>query len=174
MIRKIITLCLLAAMATITGCAGSAPSANFKRVIVENMRLCKLDEAKVRLTKADGVEIDNITLQRLENGLQNALDKTRTNAKCATDVKRTFTLDGKIIRYESGNAFARAMLAGLGQIHIDGEFVLYHDLLPSEPVAEFTLEKTFAWGGIYGASTRIEDVEPAFCEGVAKTICKID
>jgi hypothetical protein len=31
----------------------------------------------------------------------------------------------------------------------------------------FTVDKTFAWGGIYGASTHIEDVQPAFADAVA-------
>ena len=29
---------------------------------------------------------------------------------------------------------------------------------------------TFAWGGVYGAATGIEDVEPAFAEGIASAL----
>jgi len=62
------------------------------------------------------------------------------------------------------------MMAGLGQIHIDGEFALYLVSTENEFVGEFALQKTFAWGGLYGGTTRIEDVEPAFAGGVAKAI----
>ena len=35
---------------------------------------------------------------------------------------------------------------------------------------EFALSKTFAWGGIYGASTTIETIEDTFADGVAATV----
>ncbi len=71
-----------------------------------------------------------------------------------------------ITRYDKGNAFARAMLAGLGQIHIDST-VTVSASGSGDTVSEFTVKKTFAWGGIYGGATRIEDVEPAFAESLA-------
>jgi hypothetical protein len=41
--------------------------------------------------------------------------------------------------------------------------------MPEErKVAEFTADKTFAWGGIYGGSTSMEDVEHGFAEGIAE------
>jgi hypothetical protein len=172
MIRRLMVMVFLIGLGVLFGCAGSTPPASFKKELSDSMRLCKLDEAKVRLTKAETIEMDSVALQRLESRLQNAVDTARSKVVCATDVKRTYVLDGKIIRYDAGNAFARAMLAGLGQIHIDGEFVLSMVLPAAEQVAEFTISKTFAWGGLYGGTTRIEDVEPAFCEGVAKTIVK--
>jgi len=30
--------------------------------------------------------------------------------------------------------------------------------------------KTFAWGGIYGSSTRIDDLEPIFADSVAAAV----
>jgi hypothetical protein len=70
---------------------------------------------------------------------------------------------------KKGNAFARAMLAGLGQIHIDGEVVIYQ--MPDHVmVGEFALRKTFAWGGIYGAATSMENIEDTFSDGVAAAV----
>ena len=61
------------------------------------------------------------------------------------------------------------MLAGLGQIHIDGTVSVYQ--MPEHKlVGEFTLNKTFAWGGIYGAATSIEDIENTFADGVAANV----
>jgi hypothetical protein len=35
---------------------------------------------------------------------------------------------------------------------------------------EFDMQKTFAWGGVYGASTSIEEIEDTFADGVAATV----
>ncbi len=60
-------------------------------------------------------------------------------------------------RYDKGSAFARFMLAGLGQIHVDATVSL-RDPARDVSLGEYEVNKTFAWGGIYGASTTIEDV----------------
>ena len=86
-------------------------------------------------------------------------------------VRNAIYINSKITQYEEGNKFASAMIAGLGQIHIDGDFTLTIASKQDETLAEFTLNKTFAWGGIYGAiPIGIEDVEPAFADGVASAI----
>ena len=61
------------------------------------------------------------------------------------------------------------MLAGLGQIHIDASVRLVKTE-NKEKVSEFLVSKTFAWGGLYGGITRIEDIEPAFAEGIAAAL----
>ena len=70
------------------------------------------------------------------------------------------------IRYDEGNAFARFMLAGLGQIHIDAE-VLLENRTKQAQLAKYEVNKTFAWGGIYGGTIRMTDVEHGFAEAVA-------
>lgn len=72
-------------------------------------------------------------------------------------------------RYDEGNAFARAMLAGLGQIRIDAEVTL-EDRTLQKVLDRSEITKTFAWGGVYGASTGIKDVEAGFAEAVAKVL----
>ena len=81
------------------------------------------------------------------------------------------TLQVKIAftRYEEGSAFARFMLAGLGQIHIDADVTLEDQARPA-PVGRYAVTKTFAWGGIYGGTTDIRDVEDGFAEAVAKIL----
>ncbi|GAA0711082.1 hypothetical protein GCM10009105_12760 [Dokdonella soli] len=74
-----------------------------------------------------------------------------------------------ITRYEKGNAFARAMLAGLGQIHIDGDVQVYAMPEHNRTMA-FSVQKTFAWGGIYGGTTTIEDIEQSFAESIANAL----
>lgn len=74
-----------------------------------------------------------------------------------------------ITRYDKGSAFARAMLAGLGQMKINADVTLI-DSLANEPLCKFEATKTFAWGGIYGATTSIETVQEGFAKAVADGI----
>lgn len=71
--------------------------------------------------------------------------------------------------YDRGSAAARALLAGLGSIRIAGELAL--SAAPGgRERGRYDLEKRFAWGGIYGAMTDIEDVEVGFAEAAAEAI----
>ena len=78
------------------------------------------------------------------------------------------TVNLKIIftQYDDGNAFARFMLAGLGQIHIDGD-VIFSDASSGQQLGAYKISKDFSFGGIYGGVTRIEDVEKGFAKSVA-------
>jgi hypothetical protein len=76
------------------------------------------------------------------------------------NVKMVFT------GYDKGNAFTRFMLAGLGQIKI-GANVLLIDPTSNRTVSEFEVSKDFAFDGLYGGTTRIEDVEDGFARSVA-------
>jgi len=76
------------------------------------------------------------------------------------NVKMMFT------EYDKGNAFARFMLAGLGQIKI-GANVLLIEPASNRTVGEFEVSKDFAFGGLYGGATRVEDVEDGFAHSVA-------
>ena len=106
--------------------------------------------------------------QRLAGAVDQKLSaKKQLNTAGSEAVK--YDVDLTVTKYEKGNAFARAMLAGLGQIHIDASVRLVKTE-SKEKVSEFLVSKTFAWGGLYGGMTRIEDVEPAFAEGIAAAL----
>jgi hypothetical protein len=53
----------------------------------------------------------------------------------------------------------------LGQIHIDATVRLI-DATSGNVTASYDVSKTFAWGGMYGGSTRIQDVEVGFAKSV--------
>jgi hypothetical protein len=72
-------------------------------------------------------------------------------------------------RYDEGNAFARFMLAGLGQIHLDADVTLI-DSVSGAVVARYQIAKTFAFGGVYGGTTNMGDVEKGFAKSVADAI----
>jgi hypothetical protein len=77
--------------------------------------------------------------------------------------------DLTITSYERGSAVARGMMAGFGQMRIAGGLTL-REQPASRPLGSYNLEKVFAWGGIYGAMTDIEDIEIAFAEATARAI----
>lgn len=171
MSRKIISYFLVITFAVIAaGCAGTVPNAELKNPLADSSRLCANDDATAKVIASAGVDMDDTTRGRLETQIIQAVNEKIKTASCQSPNKRSFVLNAKITRYEKGNAFARFMLAGLGQIHVDGDVSLAPIDHESAPIAEFTLRKTFAWGGIYGAMTGIEDIEKTFAEGVAETI----
>lgn len=113
-------------LAWFSGCAGTAPTAEFKKPFADIYRLCLTDDATVKLVAADGVILNDVSRQRLESRLLQSITEKKKAVQCKTADKRVFVLNSKITNYDEGNAFARFMLAGLGQIHIDGDFVLNH------------------------------------------------
>lgn len=82
---------------------------------------------------------------------------------------REIMVEVEILDYDEGNAFAPAMLAGLGQIRIDSKVEIFAGT-QHQKIGAFDLNKTFAWGGIYGGATDIHDVEEGFSEGVAAAV----
>jgi hypothetical protein len=69
-------------------------------------------------------------------------------------------------QYDKVNAFARAMLIGRGQIKIDADAYFVDDAT-DQPLGKYQVSKQFAFGGIYGGSTSVEDVEKGFAKSVA-------
>ncbi|MGD0865371.1 MAG: DUF4410 domain-containing protein [Rhizomicrobium sp.] len=69
-------------------------------------------------------------------------------------------------RFDRGNSFARFMLVGLGQIHIEGTVDL--DDSSGKSVAQYKVVKDFALGGVAGGTTTVEDVEEGFAKSVAE------
>lgn len=72
-----------------------------------------------------------------------------------------------ITQYDEGNAFARLMLAGLGQIKLDAD-VLVVDGATGQVIGQYQVSKDFAFGGMYGGTTRMKDVEEGFAKSVAQ------
>ena len=168
--KMICTLASLAAVSVVSGCASTSPTAEFSKQLAQSARICNADTATVKLETAPSVVIDDAVKTRLTRLLSSRIDEQKKGVTCPAGVKREYTLNTKITRYDEGSRFARFMLAGLGAMHLDGEFSLNEAAAPASSSAEFKLSKTFAWGGLYGAMTSIQDIEPAFAEGVAEAV----
>ena len=168
------------------GCgAGTMGSVNHISPIKEGVSLEDFTSLVLDSDARDEVEISSHTRKRILSSIIEKIEVNKHNHyktintidELSKDnhflLNNPNTLIAKIIftDYDAGNAFARAMLAGLGQIHIDAEITLKrgdtNELLGIEEVT-----KTFAWGGIYGASTHIIDVEEGFSEAVVAALLK--
>jgi hypothetical protein len=161
-------LMLLALAAMLAGCASSPPEPKFTHVMVVDSRIRAADSAEVTITAPDTIKILPNERQRVAEKIKAQID-VRKAKNSGFGEPRAYLVVLNVTRYEKGNAFARAMLAGVGQIHLDGTISLFqmpeHNL-----VEEFDMQKTFAWGGIYGASTSMETIEDTFCDSVAATV----
>ena len=71
-------------------------------------------------------------------------------------------------RYDRGNALARGILIGLGQIHIEGTVYIMDSA--GQQVGQYAISKDFALGGVIGATTSVEDVEKGFAKSVAEIV----
>ena len=168
--------CLLVLALFTTGCAGAAASVRPIDAASSRQDLSQYRALGLRMIKADSATMSSQDLDRILARIVTVIQAkqparfsevngptTGDAASAVLDVTVTVT------RYDEGSAFARAMLAGLGQIHIDGTVSL-RDRARDVPLGEYEVNKTFAWGGVYGASTSIRDVEEGFAQGVATLI----
>jgi hypothetical protein len=150
------------------GCAGTPPHAKFAQPMVAASQVGASDTVDVAIEAAENVTLLPAGRDRVAQKIKAQIDK-RKGKNPAAAAPRTMQVLLYVTRYDKGNAFARAMLAGLGQIHLDGTISVYE--MPDRTLLEkFDLQKTFAWGGIYGASMSMEDIEDTFADGVAATV----
>jgi len=159
---------LVGVVITLAGCASSAPKPTYAQPIAVERRIAAADQEAVKVDAASGISILDSEKARLAEKI-NLKINDRKGLNKRDGEPQSYSVELMLTRYQKGSAFARAMLAGLGQIHIDGDVSLY--ALPDHnKVGEFHLKKTFAWGGIYGGATSMEDIETTFADGVAAAV----
>jgi hypothetical protein len=160
----------VAGSALLTGCASTAPKPEFHHPMAVESRVSATDTVDVVIEMDPSVTTTVIPAERdlVAQKIKAAID-TRKVKNPAAPAPRSIQVLVHVTRYEKGNAFARAMLAGLGQIHLDGKIYVYQ--MPDRTLLEdFDMQKTFAWGGIYGAATSMEQIQDTFADGVAATV----
>ena len=163
-----LVLPLTVAALLLTGCAGSPPKPTFVQAPKKDALVDVNDQATVVVKPASGVEMINTDIQRLSEVISQKVNEKKAKNGAGGEVS-AYEIEVSVTRYEKGNAFARAMLAGLGQIHLDANVRLLSAESHSQ-LGQFEIKKTFAWGGVYGAATGMDDIEPAFAEGIAAAL----
>jgi len=123
---------------------------------------------------APGVVIASFDLERLVARVKAEVSASHPEILTASAASATPS-DTKIkiviTQYDEGSRFARAMLIGLGQIHLDGD-VVFIDASGGNEIARYKGSKDFAFGGLYGGITGMEDVEKGFAKSVAEILIK--
>ena len=156
----------------LAACAGDVA----KPKVLQDMSAAQRDELKVASVKLDKAE--KVTLASYDMARFADLIRQEVAARGAGRMLPDTSPDGTNVTvfltdYDEGSAVARAMLAGLGQIHIDGD-VTVTDRKSGAVLATYKVSKQFAFGGIIGASTNIRDVEKGFAKSVAETVFPSD
>jgi uncharacterized protein DUF4410 len=159
----------------VAGCAGSAGSAKPLTVAAKPEILARYTKVALA-TSVQGDQASKMTAADRERIAALVARKVRERAPSRFSDLAATTTDAETLhvtiaftRYDEGSAFGRFMLAGVGQIHIDGEITL-EDRALQTVIGKVEVTKTFAWGGIYGATTGIKEVEEGFAEAVAKVV----
>lgn len=161
------------------GCATTMPGHTVLQPISSNVLLSDYLGLYVEVSSKKDIPISEFTLNDAERIKQLIIAGIKAqNPNRFKNINDTTNLDSStlnvsinVTRYDKGNAFARFMLAGLGQIHIDAEVNLI-DAKTQKVLGSFEVNKTFAWGGIYGGSTTIIDVEKGVVEEIVSIILK--
>ncbi|MCD6323450.1 MAG: DUF4410 domain-containing protein [Clostridiales bacterium] len=167
-------ICLLIFLVVISyGCASTKATHNTIQPSDQGVEFVEFDNLEIKATKADEVKLQDHDMERIVGEIITKLKSkcpecfNEINENC--DKNSTLCINVNFTRYDKGNAFARAMLAGLGQMHIDA-LVTVEDKDIDKMIAEYEVKKTFAWGGIYGGATKIEDIEPAFADAIVSLL----
>ena len=151
----------------LAGCAGTTPAPKFSRAMTPDAKVISKDSINAKVSAAPGVTILDGERERIARQI---VTQVRNAAGAGGRDARNYEVAVTLTRYDKGSEFARMMLAGLGQIHIDGQVTVVQ--LPGRtPVAAFSASKTFAWGGAYGGSVTIEGIEQTFAQIIASAIC---
>jgi hypothetical protein len=171
-LKRMLNSIVIFSILVIVGCATTSPNATFVQTLPETNRVDVNDDVVIKVDANQGIGVVDSEKKRLSEQIKTKIDTLKQKNSSANS-KSEYEINVQLTQYEKGNAFARAMLAGLGQIHIDAHVTML-SLPERKKLAEFDVNKTFAWGGIYGASTSIEDVESGFAEGIAEAVTKAE
>ena len=158
------------------GCASTGASVRPAEPALQPPDLARYRHLVLEVTRGEGVTVSDTELERVRARIvetvrvQQAERFQEIGAVAPGDPEiPVLSVTVQLTRYDKGSAVARAMLAGLGQIHIDARVTL-KDRARDAVLGEYEVTKTFAWGGIYGATTTIENVEAGFAQGVAALV----
>jgi len=156
------------------GCAGSQAGAKARGTPMPTDQLAQYSVLKMTSSSTgEAREMPDAAQLRIQHSIWSALDsKAPGRFKRESEAGPNDKLLNTSItytKYTEGSASARFFMAGFGQMHIDGVLKLEDPADPAKQ-AEYEMDKTFAWGGIYGATMKIEDVEKGFAEGVAAVL----
>ena len=172
-IKRLISLLLPVALLCLGGCASTQGSARLLHSPGADSLRSRFSNLVVDVQSKSAPTLNPYDRERIANLIVKSIQAEAPNLFATINQPNpgpgTLQASVMITRYDEGSAFARAMLIGLGQMHIDAEVNL-NDWATKGVVAQYEVTKTFAWGGLYGGFTGIKDVEEGFSKAVAASI----
>jgi hypothetical protein len=158
------------ALLLLSACAGSVNAPTLQSAPTAAVDVKTVPLGKVTAEAGPGVTMASYELSRITEKVQTELAAEyagRVVATNAADPPGEVNIKLVFTEYDKGSAFARAMLAGLGQMHIHANVILT-DASTGATLETFEATKDFGWGGLYGGVTSIEDLEDGFAKSVAE------
>lgn len=156
-------------------CASSKGGVDFRQAHATGFNAAEFDYLDVNVDAAPQVYMTDYKKRSIAHKIEQELRAQGLiirDRECGRGAQlERLDIDVLMTRYDKGSSVARFILAGLGQIHIDADVTLRdHD--SGEVLATYEVTKTFAWGGLYGAVTEIDDVEVGFAKAVASGVAQ--
>jgi hypothetical protein len=149
----------------LAGCAGSVSAPTPVQPLAADQR-ANLHISAVSADAAPGVEMSDGDLDMI---CAKVKSYAQTEAPgVISDAGQGLKMQLHFTKFERGSAFARAMLAGLGQIRIEATVSLVD--ASGTTVGQYAVSKDFSIGGVVGASTTVEDVEEGFAKSVVEIV----
>ncbi len=140
----------------------------------QNTNFLQYNSLAIQTSSTDGVVVSETTQDRIKEQIKAEINKGSCpnrfrdiSLNSVPPAPEVLLLHIKFTKYDEGNRFARAMLAGLGSMKIYSS-VEVKDAQSGNIICSGEAGTTFAWGGIYGAMTGIEDVEKDFAKEVSR------
>lgn len=156
-----------ALIVTLSGCAGSISKPTALMPITSEQAKT-IQVAAVQADAAAGVPATRQDFEAISEKVKMYIEQGSPGVMTPAGTSDALTMKIHITRFDRGSAFGRAILIGLGQIHIDAVVTL--EKADGTLAGKYNVKKTFALGGIVGAVTRIEDVEEGFAKSVAEVV----
>jgi len=173
--KNVLGIVLAVSLLVTWGCASTKGSYSLLSPIKEGTDFSKYSSCFIEVKSYKDLELTTTDKDRILGQIIASLNKDYParfkQINPATPGASTLNALITITRYDRGNAFARQMLAGLGSMHIDANVGL-SDYETKQTLGTFECKKTFAWGGMYGGSTTIENIEEGFAKAVAASIAE--
>ena len=156
-----------AMMIMLAGCAGSISQPKALMALTADQQSA-VHISNITADGATGVNVTPGDIGMINEKVRNYISEDSPGVMVDPSTGDALTLKIHYTRFDRGNALARFILIGLGQIHIDAKVSLLK--ADGTSVAEYQVNKTFFLGGIAGGVTSVEDVEEGFAKSVAEVV----
>lgn len=153
--------------ALLAGCAGSVSAPTPVQSLSAEQKAA-LHVSDISADAASGVEMGDTDFDNVCQKVKAYIQQETPSVLVDPAGGAAYKMKIHFTRFDRGNAFARFMLIGLGQIRIEATV----DLVDSSgaTAAEYKVAKDFALGGVAGATTSVSDVEDGFAKSVAEIV----